>query len=116
SLRARYGDHAVLERVRGVGRVELQIELGDAELLGQTRRRHERRQSRGESRLARHLNREKGRVAPEGRRTGLDAFARQCAAELVGVVNRLQRSEATRTGTDAFELQFLAAAGAGQVW
>src|SRR5207244_1477480 len=86
-----------------------------AEVRSQARRRHERGQPRGEPRLVRYMHREERRVAPERWRTGLDALARQRSVELVQVVDGLKRSEATRTGPDAFELQLVAAAGAEQV-
>ena len=76
-LRARDRDDAVLEGVRGVRRVQLEIELAQAERLGEPGRLHERRQAGREPRLDGSLHRQERSVAPQRRRAGRDGLAGQ---------------------------------------
>ena len=103
-LARRDGDHPVLERVRRVRGVELEPQLADAELL---------RQPRGAARAASSRARAAARRAArraEGRRTARATAGRpRCrsrvtvAAQRVPVVDRVERPEAPRAGTDRLE-------------
>ena len=72
-LRARDRDDAVLEGVRRVRGVQLEIELAQAERLGEPGCLDERGQAGREPRLDGRLDRQERAVAPERRRAGGDA-------------------------------------------
>ena len=76
-----------------VDRVVLDVELGDAELLGQPRRAHQRRETRVETCLG-LLDRQQLQIAPERSRPRLDQFAADHAANGVVVVGHFERTQA----------------------
>src|SRR6185312_1306380 len=92
-------DHAVLERVGRVGRVELEPELPHAELLGEPRRSNQRREARCEALLLRRLDGKEIGVAPDRQRAGRDRLAGQRACELLTVVDRIEWPPAVRADT-----------------
>ena len=103
ALRGRDRDDAILERVRRVRGVELQPELADAELLGEPRRGHERREARREPGLVRRRDGEQVGVAPDRRRAGLDPLAGHRPAQGVPVVDRVERPEAAGAAAGGLE-------------
>ena len=96
------GDDAILEGMRRVGRIQLEPQLADPELLGEAGRRHERRQTRRQSGVGRCHDREQVRVTPHRGRAGLDRSSTDATPELFPVVRRVEWAEAAgaRAGRD----------------
>ncbi len=102
-LLGRDRDDPVLEGVCRVGRVQLQPQLADAELLGQAWSPDERGQARREPRLGGSVDRQQRRVAPDRCRPGGDRLARERVRSLVPVVDGIEGREAARAGADVLE-------------
>src|SRR4051794_17566927 len=109
-LRERDADDTVLERMRRVGGVVLDVHLPDSQSLGQALGAHERREARLERDARAALEGQEVGIAPDRVGTGLDL-----APELGGVaepgmvVGDLERSEAEVTAISCVERRFLAA-------
>ncbi len=82
----------VLERVGRVRGLDLDVQLAQAERLGETRRRDERRQADGQASGRRRGDGQEIDVAPERPRPGLDPLAGERATQRVEVVGRLERA------------------------
>jgi hypothetical protein len=93
-LRHGHRDHAVLERVRRVGRVVLDPHLADAEALGEPVGADQRSHPRRERGLRLALERQEVRVAPDRLGTGLDLAARLGGVQAREVVDHLERPKA----------------------
>ncbi len=102
-FRAGDGDDPVLERVRRVGGVELEVERPEAERLGQARGGDERRQAGREPLLRGRRHRQERRVAPERGRPVRDRLPGQGRADLLEVVDRVERPETARAHADRLE-------------
>ena len=113
-LRARDCDDTVLEGVCRVRGVQLEIELAQAEHLGEAGCLDERSQAGREVRLGRRLDRQERAVAPQRRRAGRDPLSGQPWANLVEVVLGLERTPALRAGADSVEADLVAAAAAAE--
>ena len=103
-LRAGDRDDTILERMRRVCRVELQVELSKAERRGQTRRRDERREPGREARLRRRLDRKQRRVAPDRERPLLERGPRHALPQRREVIDGVQRPEVARAHGERAEL------------
>ncbi len=95
-------DAVLVGERRVVDAVVLDVQLADAEALGQARRRHQRREAGVESGQRLAGDRQQFAVAPDVARPRRDVLARERGARLLVVVDRLERAEALVTDVGGF--------------
>ena len=93
-LRQRHRHHAILKAQRGqADRVVLQVEILRAQLLGQTRRLQQRRESGGHGGLVILRQRQQSRIAPHAGRALGDLLAGKAWTDGLVIVENFQRRE-----------------------